>query len=256
MAKKTSGIYKIENIINGKIYIGRSKNIEKRWFEHKRELKHNSHHSRKLQNAVNKYGIENFIFSIIEEAKESDIVRLEQEYLDLYNSVDDGYNIIKTASPLAPYRQVSSDTKAKLSAAAKGKIRSQETKLKLSRSKLGKKSNFTKLTKELVMQIREDYLSGEYTCISLGLKFDISPANICLIVNNKTWNSEKYENDLILKNANKVHHSNYVRLNFDIAEKIREEYAAGGITQLELAKKYNVIRNTIGSSIQNKAWKK
>ena len=31
------GIYKIENLVNGKIYIGQSQNIERRWREHKRE---------------------------------------------------------------------------------------------------------------------------------------------------------------------------------------------------------------------------
>jgi predicted GIY-YIG superfamily endonuclease len=28
------GIYKIENLLNGKIYIGQSKHIETRWSEH------------------------------------------------------------------------------------------------------------------------------------------------------------------------------------------------------------------------------
>ena len=256
MTKKTSGIYKIEDILNGKAYIGRSKNIEKRGFEHKRELKNNIHHSDKLQKAVNKYGIENFKFSIIEEADESEIVQLEQKYLDLYKSADNGYNIMKIASPPHSYKEISAETRAKLSAAGKGKVRSEESRKRYSESKLGEKSGLAKLTRELVMQIRDDYLSGNHTCASLAIKFEISPANICLIVNNKTWNSEKYKNDLILKNASKVHHSNYVRLNFDIAEKIREEYAAGGITQPELARKYNVIPNTINNIIRNKAWKK
>lgn len=38
MAKDASisGIYKITNLINGKIYIGQSKNIQHRWIEHQR----------------------------------------------------------------------------------------------------------------------------------------------------------------------------------------------------------------------------
>ena len=38
-----SGIYKIENIINNKIYIGSSKNIIKRFNQHKYELRNYNH---------------------------------------------------------------------------------------------------------------------------------------------------------------------------------------------------------------------
>lgn len=256
MAKKISGIYKIQNILNEKIYIGRSKNISKRWFEHKRELKNKSHHSDKLQNAVNKYGIDNFEFSIIEEASESDILELEQKYLDLYNSAECGYNIMKVASPMMPPREVSVDTRKKLSLAGVGKVRSEESRRNYSKSKLGEKSGLAKLNREIVMEIRKYYSSGEYTCASLARKYNISPANVCLIINNKTWNTEKYEDDIILKNAEKIHHPNYVRLNLDIAEQIRREYSAGGTTQVLLATKYNVIPNTINNIIRNKAWVK
>ena len=44
------GIYKITNIKNGKIYVGSSKDIEKRWKEHLYKLKYGVHHSVKLQN--------------------------------------------------------------------------------------------------------------------------------------------------------------------------------------------------------------
>lgn len=49
------GIYKIENLINHKIYIGQSINIEKRFLVHK-----TSNDGCYIHNAIQKYGIMNF----------------------------------------------------------------------------------------------------------------------------------------------------------------------------------------------------
>ena len=68
MLKVTSGIYKIQNIVTGFIYIGCSQNIEKRFKQHLRGLKRGSHCNRYLQNSFNKHGLENFVFEIIFEA--------------------------------------------------------------------------------------------------------------------------------------------------------------------------------------------
>lgn len=91
----TCGIYLISNLINNKIYVGQSINIEKRWRQHKRELRNNIHENKKLQNAWNKYGEENFEFSIACECEEKQLNTLEQYYvfsLESYLSKG-GYNI-------------------------------------------------------------------------------------------------------------------------------------------------------------------
>ena len=56
------GIYKIENKINGKVYIGQSNNIIRRWEEHISKLNNNSHENKILQYSWNKYGMYNFDF--------------------------------------------------------------------------------------------------------------------------------------------------------------------------------------------------
>lgn len=63
------GIYKITNTINGKSYIGQSKDIHKRW---KREINDSTNinsnsYNYPLMKAFRKYGIDNFNFDIIEE---------------------------------------------------------------------------------------------------------------------------------------------------------------------------------------------
>lgn len=82
--KHISGIYKIKNIINNKIYIGSSNNIYKRKNEHFSALKNGSHCNAHLQRAYNFYGENNFIFEIIETCNEIDLLKVEQKYLDKY----------------------------------------------------------------------------------------------------------------------------------------------------------------------------
>lgn len=98
MRKISKGIYCIENIINGKKYIGSSLYIEERITTHKRELKNNSHSNSYLQNAYNKYGVENFKFYILEKfdkIEEYDLRKKEEEYFKTLKSMyyEDGYNI-------------------------------------------------------------------------------------------------------------------------------------------------------------------
>ena len=76
------GVYQIKSLINGKSYIGSSINIHKRWRLHKSELTNNKHHSIVLQRHVNKYGIKDLQFIILEETDESLIIEREQYYID------------------------------------------------------------------------------------------------------------------------------------------------------------------------------
>ena len=62
-----SGIYEIKNKINGKMYIGQSRNINKRRSYHLWKLRSNNHFNPLLQNSFNKYGEHNFEFIILEE---------------------------------------------------------------------------------------------------------------------------------------------------------------------------------------------
>lgn len=89
------GIYKIENLVNGKIYIGQSKHIKQRWSEHKKELKANKHANSYLQRSWNKYGEEKFSHVILEECAESVLDDREKYYIELYKSFDSdfGYNL-------------------------------------------------------------------------------------------------------------------------------------------------------------------
>ena len=64
---KVSGIYTITNKVTGKLYIGESLDIYRRWHkEHIPKLRKNLHYNSGLQSDFNKYGEENFEFEILE----------------------------------------------------------------------------------------------------------------------------------------------------------------------------------------------
>lgn len=92
--EKHSGIYKITNTTNNKVYIGQSIDIHRRWDEHLRRLASNRHENAHLQSAWNCYGRDAFIFEIIDECAEKDLNNKEMYYIDHYQSYKNeyGYN--------------------------------------------------------------------------------------------------------------------------------------------------------------------
>lgn len=116
----TSGIYKITNLVNTKVYIGSAINTKRRWLEHSSLLFLQKHFNCRLQAVWNKYGKENFTFEVVEYCEKNCLVSREQYYLELSESVKNGYNILPIAySSLG--RPCSEITKKKLSDARKGK---------------------------------------------------------------------------------------------------------------------------------------
>ena len=81
------GIYKITNKLSGKTYIGQSNDIERRFKEHKCKK------DIPVEIAIQKYGIENFIFEILEECSIDELDEKEKYYINLYNTYrGNGYN--------------------------------------------------------------------------------------------------------------------------------------------------------------------
>ena len=77
-----SGVYIITNKINGKFYVGSGRSIFSRWFNHTCYLTKSTHVNYKLQRAVNKYGLENFKFEVLELHPPQGLNEREQYYLD------------------------------------------------------------------------------------------------------------------------------------------------------------------------------
>lgn len=89
-------IYKFENKVNGKIYIGKTKNINNRIYQHSHVTKCRN---TKFGNAIKKYGIDMFSFDVLitihsRNRDNLDIILncLEKYFIKKYNSFNEGYN--------------------------------------------------------------------------------------------------------------------------------------------------------------------
>jgi group I intron endonuclease len=101
---KKCGIYQIKCNITNKIYIGHSIDIERRWNQHKY-----GKGNLLLRNAIKKYGIDNFEFTILEEIdlNSNNIKQIlferEQYWFDVEKPYMNGFNIDKIAKPNTPF---------------------------------------------------------------------------------------------------------------------------------------------------------
>ena len=86
-------IYKIENQINHKVYIGQTiKSLNKRFSQHKNNYTKPYFSQIHLYRAFKKYGIENFSFEKIEQVNDEDLDEREKYWIAYYNSYENGYN--------------------------------------------------------------------------------------------------------------------------------------------------------------------
>lgn len=156
------GIYKITNIVTGDFYIGSAVNIRRRFSQHQFSLGRNRHDNSHLQNSWNKYGADCFEFSVCEYCEKERTIEREQFYIDNEKPT---YNICRIAGSCLGVKQTE-ETKQKLSGECNhnfGKSPSEETKLKMSKVKLG-----IKLSDETKQRLSEAHigvpLSKEHKC--------------------------------------------------------------------------------------------
>lgn len=93
---KKCGIYKITNQLDDMCYVGQSVDIANRWKDHaKHGLGIDAPASNKLYNAMQKWGIWNFSWELLEECPREQLNEKERYYIDLYQSESFGYNSTK-----------------------------------------------------------------------------------------------------------------------------------------------------------------
>lgn len=102
--KNRCGIYAIKNIRNGKVYIGSAINLKDRFKQHKSYLFSGRHTNQKLLRAYNKAGEKELAFRIIEFCSIEDRLSVEQKWIDYYDCVEKGYNILTKAGSNLGYK--------------------------------------------------------------------------------------------------------------------------------------------------------
>jgi hypothetical protein len=202
-------IYKITNLINSKIYIGKDTNSNKNYYGSGVILK----------NAIKKYGIENFNKEIIDTAENNEELSKKEKYwIDFYNSTNKeiGYNISKGGDggdtiSNNPNRDIinekiskSSLTRGKTYEESYGTDKALEYKKKLSEAH---KNRPPRLKKE--KPIKEDGRKKRWECFRENIK----------ITRNKMFESvlEKIRKDGILYNIEEIDFLKRNRIKFMIS---------------------------------------
>ena len=208
------GIYGIRNKVNNKIYVGKTgMNFGDRWDSHKALLRNNKHDNPYLQNAWNKYGEQNFEFIVIEDCNIDKLNEREMYWIKYYKDKNLAYNIHNGGDGGHNLgKHLSEETKKKIGEKNKlnmiGKTHSEETKRKMRDSHLGKKykpmseegkqhdreaqqkyciENPKKLTKDDVVNIREERKNKGTTYSAIAQKYNVTPQCINDICNYKRW---------------------------------------------------------------------
>jgi group I intron endonuclease len=180
------GIYKITSP-SGKIYIGQSIDIERRFVSYKNL--NGVRGQKALQNSFFKHGVDNHIFEILEECSIEELNNLERYYQDLYNVLKDGLNCKLTKSDDKSgvicekiRKKISNShlgitpdlkTRLKMSESAKNRPKrnyTKEHKLKISKGNKGKKR-----TKEQLIKLSKKVIDTEtniiYECVQDAADF-------------------------------------------------------------------------------------
>lgn len=230
--KPITGIYKIENLINGKIYIGRAKDIIARWREHYRasypdnfKRKNKRDGNTTIHQAIRKYGIENFNFQVIEQCLEEELDAREEYWVSIYDSYKNGYNETKGGQKNFPQS--------------------------------GEKHSQAKLTWNEVHEIKNLLRKGSSFNDILKIFPQISKGMICNINLGKNWIEEKdkyplydYVNNI---NNNGTNNKNAL-LTEELVLQMRQEYEQmpfGEVVKLHPEFKYG----TLNAAIHGYTWK-
>ena len=145
-------IYKITNKINGKSYIGKTIDLNRRFAQHCS----GKGNTKALNNAIKKYGKDNFTFECLESVTKDTLEELntflnsrECYFIDKYNTFRVGYNCTIGGDGTAYYKH-STETKQKISKSHKGKLLSDITKLKISSRLKGRKRDTAMIAKAAI----------------------------------------------------------------------------------------------------------
>lgn len=92
-ANTRTGIYKITCLLDNKTYIGQARNIGDRWKQHIKAGLGIDSTSNKLYTAMQKLGVENFTFEVIEECPSTQLNEREKYWIEYFQSNIYGFNM-------------------------------------------------------------------------------------------------------------------------------------------------------------------
>lgn len=271
-----SGIYKITNKFNGKVYIGVSRDINRRRKDHYYDLKSRSHTNSRLQNDCDLLGLESFNFEVLEFCPVNELYEKEKHYIKKFNSYYEGYNMTtggdgsyghvvseETRKHLSEInkgennpnwgRKISPEHKAKLIAASIGRIPS--TKGKKRPKWIGKKISETLKGRKLSEEHRKSLSKA------IKGKQNINRRNILFTEESRRLSSESHKGIKLseevkgtLAIANCGENTNFSKLKEVEVIEMKIKFLKGE-KQSVLAKEFNVTRSSVCGIVNGKTWK-
>lgn len=140
---KIIAIYSITNVKNGKIYVGSTKDFNKRYYLHLLSLRNNKHYNLYLQRAFNKDGENSFSYGLLEKCNNENLIEREEYYIKKLKACDIkfGYNMNPRGDrpPSWKNKKHKEETKEKIKQWNKGKKISDYVKKRASETHKGKK---------------------------------------------------------------------------------------------------------------------
>lgn len=241
-------VYLIHNIQNNKVYVGKTKAPEARWAKHL-SIAFSKRNKEKfaIHKAIKKYGVESFVFSVIQSLNSEDICnKAEQYWISFFQSRNKvfGYNLTEGGEGVSG-REVSEETRSKMRVKALGRKHTEETLTKIS----GDNNHSSKLTFNDVKFIRDTF-NDDTTLVSLSKKYNVSSRTIARIIYNVDWADENYTppKPRAIKSTGKP------KLTQEIVDQIRQKYKEG-ISSIKLGKMFNITKANVLHIVHYRTWK-
>jgi group I intron endonuclease len=273
--------YKITNLVNGKIYIGKTANIRKRWNGHKTAANtQNPNDYSILHRAIRKYGANNFsIEQLSEHTIEKEALAQEQVFIAQFQAKDRniGYNLTDGGDGISGYK-LTPEQRKKLSIARKGQFIGEANPFfggKHSSETIGHLSDIAKkrytddkekydalniaqcdLTTEQCVNIQKQYSTENISFEELANNFSTSLHAIHNIIHG-TYSAIRGHSiltedqiDQIINNRNKKQHLQYKSFTPEQEREIAVKYSLDtNLTVSKMAIDYGVSSPTIKKAI-------
>lgn len=198
--RNKTGVYMIENVVNSKKYIGKTEDSFKtRFLSHEAKLRDHSH-NKKLTEDCDRYGIDSFVFSILEVCNDADAINeLEKYYIKLFDTVNCGYNtkrggdgfLLPESTKMkmrasSKHRKMTEEMKQKLKASRAGCF-TDEVKRKMSEAKINHDHPLKVLNADMVAEIKKMLMNG-VTQTDIAKHFGIPFHDVKTVRSRKAWN--------------------------------------------------------------------